>query len=245
MDFTIEELSMNAWPSIQTILYDGWIIRMANGYTKRANSVNPIYAYKNNLEEKIKYCETVYKNNGLPVIYKLVECDEHNIIDKELEKLHYEQNDITSVQICNNLIALNNTINGIIINNGFDNTWINGFVECNKIKQEYIETIKTMLKNIIGNKIVIYKEINGEIIGCGYGVIENNIVGIFDIIVKENKRGNGYGEEIVKSILSKAKTEGAKMAYLQVVNKNIIAKKLYEKLGFKEKYKYWYRIKAE
>jgi ribosomal protein S18 acetylase RimI-like enzyme len=245
MDFTIEELSMNAWPSLQTVLYDGWIIRMANGYTKRANSVNPIYAYKNNLEEKIKYCETVYENNGLPVVYKLVECDEHTIIDSELEKLHYEQNDITSVQTCNNLTVLNNPINGIIVNNSFDNIWTNGFVECNKIKYEHIETIKKMLKNIIGNKIVVYKEINGEITGCGYGVIENNIVGIFDIIVRENKRGNGYGEEIVKSILSKAKTEGANMAYLQVVNTNTVAKKLYEKSGFKEKYKYWYRIKTK
>jgi hypothetical protein len=33
MDFTIEELTMNAWPSLQTILLDGWIIRMAGGYT--------------------------------------------------------------------------------------------------------------------------------------------------------------------------------------------------------------------
>jgi hypothetical protein len=44
MDFTIEELSMNAWPSIQTVLLDGWILRMSNGYTKRANSVNPLYS---------------------------------------------------------------------------------------------------------------------------------------------------------------------------------------------------------
>jgi ribosomal protein S18 acetylase RimI-like enzyme len=245
MDFTIEELSMNAWPSLQTLLYDGWILRMANGYTKRANSINPIYAYKHSLEEKIRYCETIYSNNGLPAVYKLVECDEHSIIDRELEKLQYEQNDITSVQTCNSLTMLNDPINGIIINNSFDNTWINGFVECNTIKQEHIETIKAMLKNIIGNKIVAHKEINGETIGCGYGVIENNMVGIFDIIVRENNRGNGCGEELVKSIVSKAKTEGATMAYLQVINTNTIAKNLYEKLGFKEKYKYWYRIKTK
>lgn len=35
----IEELSMNAWPSLQTIMYDGWVIILADGYTKRANSV--------------------------------------------------------------------------------------------------------------------------------------------------------------------------------------------------------------
>ena len=39
----LEELALNAWTSIQTVVYDGWLIRFSNGYTKRANSVNPIY----------------------------------------------------------------------------------------------------------------------------------------------------------------------------------------------------------
>jgi ribosomal protein S18 acetylase RimI-like enzyme len=241
MDFTIEELSMNAWPSIQTILYDGWIIRMANGYTKRANSINLLYKSTTNLEEKINYCRNLYSQNDLPTIYKLVECNEHKIIDNKLETLNYEKLDITSVQICNNLEIFKNNFDGIMINDNFTNEWINGFVECNNIKSEYIETLKTMLKNTIGKKIIISKKINNEIIGCGYGVIENGFVGIFDIVVKENRRGNGHGKEIVQTILSEAGKAGIKKSYLQVVNNNTIAKNLYGKLDYKEKYKYWYR----
>jgi hypothetical protein len=88
MDYTIEELAMNAWPSLQTILIDGWIIRIANGYTKRANSVNPIYLYKNNLDDNIKYCENIYRSNNLPIIFKIVECEEQKIIDQKLEVLN-------------------------------------------------------------------------------------------------------------------------------------------------------------
>jgi hypothetical protein len=38
-----EELTINTWPSLQTCCYDGWILRFARGYTRRANSVYPLY----------------------------------------------------------------------------------------------------------------------------------------------------------------------------------------------------------
>lgn len=40
---TIEELSLSHWQPLSTLLYDGWVLRFAKGYTKRANSVQPIY----------------------------------------------------------------------------------------------------------------------------------------------------------------------------------------------------------
>jgi ribosomal protein S18 acetylase RimI-like enzyme len=241
MDFTIEELSMNAWPSIQTVVYDGWIIRLANGYTKRANSINPIYPSKINLEEKIQYCQKLYTKYNLPAVYKLVECDGHKTIDRKLETLKYEIADLTSVQICNDVRISEKNYSGVNIDIDFNEEWINGFIECNNIKTGFINTMKMMLKNITGNKIVVYKELNKEIAGCGYGVIENEYVGLFDIVVRENSRGNGYGKEIVETILSEAGKAGIKKSYLQVVNNNEIAKNLYKKIGYREKYKYWYR----
>ena len=37
---TIEDLSLNAWPSHQIELYDGWILRFSYFYTHRTNSVD-------------------------------------------------------------------------------------------------------------------------------------------------------------------------------------------------------------
>jgi len=127
MDFTIEEKTMNAWPSIQTILLDGWVIRLANGYTKRANSVNPIYSYENNTDEKINYCENIYRNNNLSVIFKIIDCDEYKILDKKLETLNYEKIDLTSVQICNEIKNVNISKH-LIIENNFSINWKNCFM---------------------------------------------------------------------------------------------------------------------
>lgn len=57
----IEELSLNAWPSLQTIVYDGWILRFAEGYTRRSNSINPIYLSTISIEDKIHKCSVFFQ----------------------------------------------------------------------------------------------------------------------------------------------------------------------------------------
>jgi GNAT superfamily N-acetyltransferase/tetrahydromethanopterin S-methyltransferase subunit G len=260
MDFSIEEMTMNAWPSIQTILFDGWIIRMAGGYTKRANSVNPIYSYENdaransispiyscvsNMDEKINYCEKLYKENNLPTIFKIIECDEYKKLDKRLDELNYEKVDLTCVQIYDGINQNNSKMAGVIIGNKFSDDWKNCFYQCSNIENlDTIKTIEKMLENVKHKIISVYKLEKGTFVGCGYGIIERDFVGLFDIIVREEFRGKGYGKEIVEAILLKAKETGVNKAYLAVVNDNIIAKTLYGKIGFKEIYKYWYRKKV-
>jgi len=244
MDFTIEELTMNAWPSLQTILMEGWIIRMSSGYTKKANSVNPLYSFENNLDQKINYCENIFRQNNLPIIYRIIECEEHKIIDKRLEELEYQKIYLSSVQICNDIKRINNKAGQITINKVLNENWRKCFYQCNNITSiETINIIENMLNNIRQSIISVYKMDNETFAGCGYGVIEKGFVGLFDIIVKEEFRGKGYGKEIVEAILEKAEETGIKKAYLSVANDNMIAKKMYEKLGFKEIYKYWYRKK--
>ncbi len=48
----IEEISMDAWPSAQTLLYDGWVLRFSGGYTRRANAVYPLYSSSLDVNEK-------------------------------------------------------------------------------------------------------------------------------------------------------------------------------------------------
>lgn len=68
---TIEEISLNNWQPLSTLLYDGWVLRFADGYTKRANSVNPIHYSTLDLNEKIDVCEKIYLNNNMPTIFKI------------------------------------------------------------------------------------------------------------------------------------------------------------------------------
>ena len=54
---TIEDLSLNAWPSHQIELYDGWILRFSYFYTHRTNSGEQIGPATIPVEEKVQYWE--------------------------------------------------------------------------------------------------------------------------------------------------------------------------------------------
>lgn len=241
---TIEELSMNAWPALQTNLYDGWVLRFANGYTKRANSVNPLYPSAIDLAQKIAYCEVKFKEKRLPGVFKLTSESNPDGIDAYLASQGYAKVDETGARILNLGKYQWSPVQNIHINDRFDSVWLSGLYQCSRIDSpEVQQTIVKMVTLITGKLICATKVHEGKTVGCGYGVIERGYVGIFDIIVDEKYRGRGYGQDIVCSILNTAVEQGAQIAYLLVVAGNKKAENLYQKLGFEEIYRYWYRVK--
>jgi ribosomal protein S18 acetylase RimI-like enzyme len=240
----IEELSMSAWPALQTHLYDGWVLRTSKGYTKRANSINLLYESKVELNLKLQYCKEFYEGLGLPVVYKITSSAELSNIDQKLNDLGYKKVDETSVRLLDLEREVQLVDDKADISYELTDEWLEGFFRSSKIEDNNKrETLTKMLKNIIGKTLFVTYKIDGKAIGFGYGVIDNGYVGIFDIHVEESYRGNGYGKAVMSKILATAKQLGTKSAYLQVVLGNTIAENLYATLGFKEVYKYWYRKK--
>ncbi len=240
----MEELSMNAFPSLQTQLLDGWILRFSNGYAKRANSINPLYNSQADIKQKIETCENVYQRKGLKVIYKLTTQVFPDELDKILEQRGYNLTGVTSVQLLSLEERETFLSNKALIYNQLDETWFTNFCELNHIDDIDQQTLKQMLRNINADVCYVCLINNkSEILACGMGVLEEEWIGLYDIVTSEKHRNKGYGIELVSSILNWGKMHGAKKAYLQVMLNNTSAIGLYAKLGFSEVYKYWYRIK--
>lgn len=104
--------------------------------------------------------------------------------------------------------------------------------------------MKRMLSSIVPKTCFISLLKEDIVIACGLGVVEGTYMGLFDLVTDVHFRNQGYGEQLILSLLEWGKEHGAKHAYLQVVLSNTPALGLYSKLGFQEVYQYWYRIKS-
>lgn len=235
---------MNALPALQTNVYDGWILRFANGYTKRANSINPIYSSTEDLNQKIEKVEQIYRKRDLKVVYKMTEQVSPENLDKTLENSGYFLDGLTSVQILSlNDIEIEIKHKAIVYNDLQDNWFIN-FCKLNNVGEKELETLKQMLRNIMPKACYfLLSDDHDEILACGMCVLERDYIGLFDIVTAEKYRNRGYGKKLIQNILQWGKDNGAKYAYLQVMLQNAPALNLYSKLGFEEIYRYWYRIK--
>lgn len=240
----IEELSMNALPAIQMIVYDGWILRFADGYTKRANSINPIYFSNEDLNNKIENAEQMYRKRNLKIVYKMTQQVSPENLDRTLDKKGYFLDSLTSV-LGLSLIDLDVEIkHNAIVYNHLQDDWFTNFCNLNNVGEKDQPTLKQMLRNIIPKTCYfLLCDDNNEILACGMCVLESEYIGLFDIVTTEKYRNRGYGSKLIQNILKWGKDNGASYAYLQVMLNNAPALKLYSKLGFKEIYRYWYRMK--
>lgn len=241
----IEELSMNALPALQTQMDDGWILRYANGYTKRANSINPLYpSYDEDVIGKIERSEIAFTERNIQVAYKITPLASPSDLDHILETFNYSVASLTGVQALSLAEMEAPSETNVLIYNEMPESRFHDFCRLNNILESNQSIFRKVLDNIIPTTCFIFVTDQKEAtLACGLGVLEDGYIGLFNIATDEEFRNQGYGTKLVRNLLYWGKENGAKNAYLQVVLTNDPALNLYARLGFKELYRYWFRVK--
>jgi ribosomal protein S18 acetylase RimI-like enzyme len=238
----IEEVSLNAWPASQQIFFDGWILRFANGYTRRANSVNPLFGSSLNVEEKIRYCERLYTAKSQSTIFRLTHFAAPPELDQALAKRHYERVDLTHVQYRDLKQSSIPAEHSVEFRNAAPENWLEGYHRVTNVSLAEHRMHKELLQRIPTRRLLAQIFDSGKIVACGLGVLEADYFGLFDLVTDPKARNQGYGGKLVLSMLRWAQENSASHAYLQVLSSNAAARYLYTKIGFKDLYEYWYRV---
>jgi ribosomal protein S18 acetylase RimI-like enzyme len=244
MDFKfIEEMSLNHWPSLSTLLYDGWVLRFSEGLTKRANSVNPIYDSSPDVNEKIRVCENLYSAHQLPSVFKITPFVQPPQLDETLADRGYALMDTVSVQAVNLDHIREPDMTSVTIDETLSSDWMDHFCRFNNVGDKDRSVMERMLSLVKTKTGFISLCCEDRIVACGRGVIERDYIGIYEVVTDPSCRNRGFGEQMMLNLLKWGKENGATHSYLQVVAVNEPALRLYAKIGYSEIYKYWYRVK--
>ena len=127
----VEEACLKGWPALHEIWLDGWLLRFAEGHTRRANSVNPMRPGNRDLREKIAECEAAYRAHGLPVIFRVSALTEPGV-DEMLDTLGYGPPEDETCVIYRPLAAADELTGGdaYIIENAPSEQWLDAHARC-------------------------------------------------------------------------------------------------------------------
>ena len=240
MQRVVEEISLKAWPAFETINHRGWLMRFADGYTKRANSVSVLDQIGLDIEEKITYCESQYRERKQKPIFRLLSFTKPEVLDERLATRGYqliEPSLVMGLRLSERSLNILPTISQETLND-----WLVAYHNL-KALGEQPSTIHRMILTAIKSEIlfVSFKR-NEEIVACGIGILESGCLGIFDLVTSPLQRRRGYATAIIQGLLQWGIDKGAYFSYIQVVQANTPGRNLYEKLGYEPMYKYWYRV---
>ena len=239
---TIEDLSLNAWPSHQMQIYDGWILRFSYFYTHRTNCIEQIGPSSIPLTDKLEYCEEIYERWGTPAIYKITPLINRSF-DQKLTERGYHIAHITEVMT----MELGGPADPqlpwkVDLSPSIPPQWLEALFSMKETVDEiHRKIVPSMYAAIPKDIIAASVSDKGQVIGTGLGILDRDYVGIYAIHVSEKYRGQHIGQSICRSLLDAAARQGASSAYLQVVKGNQAAKNLYRSLGFEDFYTYWFR----
>ncbi len=242
---SLESRSMTAWPAFQTLIDDGWVQRFAGGYSGRANSVYPLYAGVAALDAKIDRVEARYRAQGIKPSFKLTTASEPATLEAVLERRGYQSTRSTSLQIAD--LTLGDLQPAVpphaefLIESHLTGDWLTVAGVLREMSEPDLDVMARILRLLVVPAAFVRLVWNGEPVAVGMGVLDDGWIGLFDIATAPAERGKGFGRAICQQIIAWGQFQGAHHAYLQVMLHNTVALHLYESLGFREAYQYWYR----
>lgn len=234
---------MTALPALQTVYYDGWVLRFGAGHTRRANSIHPLYESLLDIDHKIRQCEAYYNQCQQPTIFKMTPLTYPGELDSILEQHGYRDDSGASIQtlLLDHLEAAAEA--NMMISTILTDEWLRAYFRLNAVPERHYPTMRQMLSGIFPLRGCATLFHEGQLAAVGLGVVDQGHIGLFDIVVAPEHRRKGLGRQLVLALLKWGRDNGAARAYLQVVPTNVAAINLYAALSFREVYQYRYRTK--
>ncbi|MBP8310071.1 MAG: GNAT family N-acetyltransferase [Burkholderiaceae bacterium] len=239
----IEQAAFDAWPALEETDLAGWRLRCADGYTKRANSANAIGAMSELSLRQIESIESFYRDRGLNTVFRLASFCTSQAVDDVLTDRGYRYADMSLVMT----LALPAQAQLAPPADGPQATtdieaWLDDYQTITGSERSPNPAHRRLLHSIRGETRFLVTRMDGHPVSCGLGVKSGDSLGLFQVATRPENRGGGLASALCREVLRWGTLRGARTAFLQVEADNHAAVHIYETLGYRRRYHYWYRI---
>jgi len=237
----VEEVGLNALQTQRQLFYDGWLLRVSPGKARRARSVNAYFGSSLPLGQKIDYCERLYAQRDLPVLFRITPFLQPSDLPAALAARGYEAFDTTLVQ----LMRLERPpespdASGFVVTAPAADAFADAVALLQGSSAQQRNAYFERLKESPLKTRALLAHIDGRPVGVGTIVLEDGLAGVFSMVTAPDMRARGVASAILASLLTWAWEHGAAHAYLQVDAENHRALGVYGKFGFATAYTYHY-----
>lgn len=173
----IEERSLNAWPALSRVFLDGWVVGLSEGYTRRANSVNPLYPGLLEPDRKVEMCEATYAERRLPTVFKMTPLAMEDGLDDLLALRDYEKVATTRVQTLTLDGAVSDVDDAEILEQS-DGGWLADYGRIKRIGAPELRKTEAVLDRIGVGKRFVSIRVDGRRVAAGIAAVEGPLVGL-------------------------------------------------------------------
>ncbi|MGL4324845.1 MAG: GNAT family N-acetyltransferase [Beijerinckiaceae bacterium] len=240
----IEARMLRAWPAIESQRHGEWLMRFANGYSKRANSVTPMNAAADAADltdRDLATIERAYQARGIAATIRMFPFAAPDL-DARLHQRGYVLIDPTVAMIA----PLQQPVDAdarVTIMPRVTPSWASANAAAYGGEKSNDGHLFDILSRITQPAAFATLTHQNEDVAWGIAVADSGYAGLQDIVVKPSARGQKMGLALVRSLLAWAQEKGAHSAYLHRLASNTAAQKLYRHLGFSDGYGLHYRVK--
>jgi N-acetylglutamate synthase len=246
----LDALSARALPALETLDLDGWRLRSARGFTKRANSVwLRETGTRVPLERKLEHVERFYAVRRLPACYQLGAGAPAGL-DRLLGRRGYGLVAPTDVRAA--------TLSSLIAPDpaGTDPSavgvghltarptprWLDawGALRGTADRRDVAEAV---YGRVAAPSAYLLLEVEGVDVAVLRGVLDGGWLGLFDLAVHPEARRRRVASTLLRSLGRWAAERDGVQAWAQVEQDNPAAQQLFTRLGFRTISSYRYRIR--
>lgn len=247
---TLETAALSTWPALR-VVHDGhWLWRFADGYTKRANSLNFLDpADGADAGPRLDRAAGASRRHGIPFVVRTSPLTPPEVFE-ELDRRGFETFE-ESLMLWRRLDATAPgegageaigaaTTAGVTIGPVDDPAWI----EAQAALSGYSAATRAALATIIGAYAVpafgLTLVDDGEPVASAILAIASGVACLTNLITDPTKRRRGFAARLMAAAIAKARAEGATLACHAVIATNEPARALYARTGYVERYRYHY-----